>query len=307
MRRAIFADIHANLEAFEAVQQDINSIGVDQKVFLGDVGGYGPSPVECIELLISFLSDRDIAVLGNHDHALLTGDTEGFNRHADMAIMWQESIIRGAGARGAKCLEFLRSLKRGVFEGNDIYVHGSSYEPIKQYIMRTEVVTNMILSGMRNMGAADLKLRPAIPYQTALAALKNREREFAAHSHETGVYFEGCESLIPKGCYVDDILWPVALRKNGKDFYERNFANINLKEKCSDIITLPKDKPAVIVVGSVGQPRDRDPRACYVISDDESGVVEFRRVPYDIDATCKKIDATGKLSGRLSERLRLGE
>src|SRR4051812_45623397 len=58
---------------------------------------------------------------------------------------------------------------------------------------------------------------------------------------------------------------------------------------------------AVINVGSVGQPRDGDPRASYVILHPDRA--EFVRVPYDIDATANKIRAIPELSDWLGERL----
>jgi diadenosine tetraphosphatase ApaH/serine/threonine PP2A family protein phosphatase len=67
---------------------------------------------------------------------------------------------------------------------------------------------------------------------------------------------------------------------------------------------LPEGYRAIINPGSVGQPRDGDPRASYVIYDSAVGF-EFRRVPYDIGATQRKIHARG-LSARLAERLSKG-
>jgi diadenosine tetraphosphatase ApaH/serine/threonine PP2A family protein phosphatase len=67
--------------------------------------------------------------------------------------------------------------------------------------------------------------------------------------------------------------------------------------------TLPAEK-AMINVGSVGQPRDGDPRACYVVLED--GVVKFRRVDYDFEKTIKKIYDTPDLDNFLGDRLRLG-
>jgi len=57
-------------------------------------------------------------------------------------------------------------------------------------------------------------------------------------------------------------------------------------------------------VGSVGQPRDNDPRACYVLFDGET--IRFRRVQYDVDATVKKIYAIPDLENFLGDRLRDG-
>ena len=61
---------------------------------------------------------------------------------------------------------------------------------------------------------------------------------------------------------------------------------------------------AVINVGSVGQPRDMDPRACYVILHPDRA--EFVRIPYDIDVTANKIRAIPALSPWLAERLNMG-
>ena len=57
-------------------------------------------------------------------------------------------------------------------------------------------------------------------------------------------------------------------------------------------------------VGSVGQPRDGDWRACYVLLDAET--IRYRRVEYDIDTTVKKIYAVPDLDNFLGDRLRDG-
>ncbi len=57
--------------------------------------------------------------------------------------------------------------------------------------------------------------------------------------------------------------------------------------------------------GSVGQPRDRDPRAAFLVYDSGVGSIEFHRVEYDIKSVVAKIKAAG-LSKRLGERLKLG-
>jgi predicted phosphodiesterase len=61
---------------------------------------------------------------------------------------------------------------------------------------------------------------------------------------------------------------------------------------------------AMINVGSVGQPRDADPRASYVVLDGE--LVEFRRVEYPVEETIKKIYAIAELDDFLGDRLREG-
>ena len=58
-------------------------------------------------------------------------------------------------------------------------------------------------------------------------------------------------------------------------------------------VSVASEQKFVINVGSVGQPRDRDPRACYAIVDREDETVEIVRVPYDARETSKKILAAG--------------
>ncbi len=64
------------------------------------------------------------------------------------------------------------------------------------------------------------------------------------------------------------------------------------------------DGKVMINVGSVGQPRDGDPRACYVVLDDD--LVLFRRVEYPVEETVRKIYAIPDLDDYLGDRLRTG-
>jgi predicted phosphodiesterase len=63
-------------------------------------------------------------------------------------------------------------------------------------------------------------------------------------------------------------------------------------------------KKTLINVGSVGQPRDQDWRACYVLLDGDT--ITYRRLEYDIDTTVKKIYAIPDLDNFLGDRLREG-
>ena len=59
-------------------------------------------------------------------------------------------------------------------------------------------------------------------------------------------------------------------------------------------------------VGSVGQPRDGDWRACYVIYDPKEQIVDLRRVGYEVEKAASKIAKAG-LPDSLSARLFQGE
>jgi predicted phosphodiesterase len=65
-------------------------------------------------------------------------------------------------------------------------------------------------------------------------------------------------------------------------------------------------RKAIVNVGSIGQPRDGDPRACYVLAR-EDGSLSFRRIPYDVEQTAEKIFSAKGLPNSLGERLFEGE
>ena len=69
--------------------------------------------------------------------------------------------------------------------------------------------------------------------------------------------------------------------------------------------TLRPDRKYIISVGSVGQPRDYDNRASYVIYDSEAKKFEFRRVEYDIEGAAQKI-FEARLERNFGHRLFIG-
>ena len=70
-------------------------------------------------------------------------------------------------------------------------------------------------------------------------------------------------------------------------------------------VTPGVDEKILANVGSVGQPRDRNPDACFVLLDTDKALYEHIRVPYDIKGAAKKIQEAG-LSKRFSDRLEHG-
>ena len=86
MRFAILSDIHANLEALEAVLADARERRCTRFLCLGDVVGYNANPRECIERV----RELDCPVVkGNHDEeATLSASSERFNELAEHAIQW---------------------------------------------------------------------------------------------------------------------------------------------------------------------------------------------------------------------------
>lgn len=103
MRFAIISDIHANLEAFEAVMADARDNKCTDFVCLGDVVGYNANPHECVD----WVRQLDCpTVKGNHDEqASLDESSRDFNEMAEAAIQWTRDHLT------AEDKDWLRALK----------------------------------------------------------------------------------------------------------------------------------------------------------------------------------------------------
>jgi diadenosine tetraphosphatase ApaH/serine/threonine PP2A family protein phosphatase len=99
---AILGDVHANLEALDAVLAAVGALDVDRVIGLGDVVGYGARPRECVERMAAA---TDECVLGNHDHgALADAAAAGTSTAARHVMRWTraqlgEAHVAWLGAR----------------------------------------------------------------------------------------------------------------------------------------------------------------------------------------------------------------
>src|SRR5712691_2725518 len=109
MRFAIFSDIHANLEALEAVLADARAQECTQFVCLGDVVGYNANPSECVQII----RELDCPVVkGNHDEqASIAKSTEGFNELAEEAIDWTRAHLSAAEKEWLADLRLTRQVR----------------------------------------------------------------------------------------------------------------------------------------------------------------------------------------------------
>ena len=81
--------------------------------------------------------------------------------------------------------------------------------------------------------------------------------------------------------------------------------NATLDWLIKERIEIESDTKYIINIGSVGQPRDGNPKASFAIYDTQSPLVEIRRLSYDIPASQEKIIKAG-LSRILADRLSFG-
>ena len=242
MRIVVVSDIHANLEALEAVLAHLDGQVPELVVCLGDFVGYGPDPNACVDLLIPRLR---AAVVGNHDLAAIGArPTDDFNLFAQEAIVWTQRALT-EGSRG-----YLGDLPERVDVEGLLLVHGSPRVPVDEYILDTRTARASFI---------------AESFRIALVG----------HTHQPAVFVESKHRVSAQG-----VLPEVPLRLRPTHRY-------------------------IVNVGSVGQPRDGDPRAAYAVLDTDDATATLFRVPYAVEETQRKMEAAG-LPVPLIERLALG-
>ncbi len=129
MRIAVVSDIHANLEALEAVLAHLDGQAPELIVCLGDFVGYGPDPNASVDLLSPRLR---AAVVGNHDLAAIGArPIDDFNLFAQEAIVWTQRAL----AEGSRA--YLGDLPQRVDVEGLLLVHGSPRVPVDEYILDT--------------------------------------------------------------------------------------------------------------------------------------------------------------------------
>ena len=247
MHTAVISDIHGNLPALEAVLDHIDGQNVDRIICLGDILGYGPYPVECVDIV----AERcEWSLMGNHDFGVLYEPTN-FNVAAEQAAYWsrEQFELESNNGDAKKRWEFLSQLRVRILEGDFLYVHGSPRRPINEYLFPEDAMN----SPVKMQQIFDLVDKYAL----------------VGHTHVPGIF-------------TDE-----------PDFYP--------PDDLDGVYKFNDDEKVIINPGSVGQPRDLDPRASYAILDDDS--VRFFRLEYDIEAIASKIRATPELLDWLGDRL----
>ncbi len=92
---------------------------------------------------------------------------------------------------------------------------------------------------------------------------------------------------------------------NGHTHVPVVFRLAGAREEVTDGTTVRLDGRMLVNPGSVGQPRDGDPRAAYAVLDTDDAAVTFRRASYDVGITQQRIRSRG-LPGFLADRLAIG-
>ncbi len=128
LKLALIADIHANLPAFEKVLGKIKTLKVDEIICSGDVVGYNPFPNECISLV---KQNNVQCILGNHDHACITGDASSFNDFATAGVEWTRKQLANESKRFLNTLN--TTIRKNVDGHSLLFVHGSPRDHLNEY------------------------------------------------------------------------------------------------------------------------------------------------------------------------------
>ncbi len=224
MRLAIFADIHANRQAFSACLDAARSRGAERMVLLGDYVGYGADPEWSVDAVMGLVDAGAIAVRGNHDN----------------------------GRLGALQRRFLAGLPLTLNEDDRLYVHSEASNPSRWRYVQDAA------DAARSMIATEAHVT------------------FCGHIHRPGLYSMSSAAKMTSFVPVSEV--PVQLLK-GRQW--------------------------LAVLGSVGQPRDGDPAACFVLFDTSSREITYCRVPYDVATAATRIRENG-LPVWLADRLAVG-
>lgn len=260
---AFISDIHANLEALDAVLQDIDRIKVDGIYCLGDLVGYGPDPLECLKKIKQLkLSGKLLRmVCGNHDYAVAEQDLDQFSSAARKAIEWTTEVIKDTEE-----FALLKELANS---------------PLVQGIGRFQLVHSTLDPEPKEW--AYLKIKDA------MRNFVERKIVFVGHSHLPAVFskYSAGKEWNPINLFDNDGFYFYPPRKEEPPIGE---GNIQYR------LTLPDTFPTMIVnVGSTGQPRDGNRCARYVVyrTVDYTDYIEYRQVSYDIQKTVTKLKDRG--------------
>ncbi len=246
MRYLVISDIHANLEAFEAVMAAAAPLGWDHVLVLGDLVGYGADPNAVIDRV------RDLAphavIRGNHDKVGSGIESaDGFNAVARSAIHWTLDALTDANRA------WLAALPAGPVLVNELIeiCHGTPFDE-DAYVFD------------------DLD---------ALRALHASKRQLCLFGH-THVQV-------------------------GYSIANSQFAVETVSDARPLEVALDDHARYLINPGSVGQPRDGDPRAGFALVDTDRRRIAIHRIPYPVARAQARILEMG-LPEILAERLGVG-
>ncbi len=220
--------------------------------------------------------------------------------------------VVGYGPKPKECLDMVMSKASVTLLGNHDYA--VLYEPVKFNTgaelacfwtrrqledddrdgrnARWEFLGNLEVK--YSLDAADLGMGELVFYHGSPRRPVN-EYIFPDDIYNNRAKMEGIFDRFAHLCFVGHTHVPGVFTET-PDFYSPG--------ELEDVFEVDPRRKALVNVGSVGQPRDRDNRACYVLVEDEA--VRFVRVEYDVESVVQEVYAVDDLDDYLGTRLKEG-
>jgi diadenosine tetraphosphatase ApaH/serine/threonine PP2A family protein phosphatase len=128
MRIAIVSDIHGNMDAFSAVQEELTAVGADEIICLGDCVGYGAES----EQVVSTINELEIpSLMGNHELALMRPNLlKWFNPLARTSLELIRAVL------SPETLAIIASWPRYLLRHGARFVHGFPPDRVKMYLFQ---------------------------------------------------------------------------------------------------------------------------------------------------------------------------
>ncbi|MBK8988222.1 MAG: metallophosphoesterase family protein [Chloroflexi bacterium] len=252
MRFAVLSDIHANLPALQVVLDHAVQHRVDQYLFIGDLVVYGPHPNECVERLYDLMADswQTHAIAGNNDSAVackLDPQEAATNIPAQKSYEWTLGAITPQNLKRVESLPgaLEPDQAKPIIASEQITIfHGTIADPIgRSMYMEQDDFT--IKNSLRRL-------------PTSIGIY--------GHTHKPAIYRAKPKSETDLFFSYTRIL--PDYNSDGTFLY--SFADLEVGERL------------LINSGSVGQPRDNNPKVAYVIVDEMRKTADFFRLEYDI-------------------------
>lgn len=207
--------------------------------------------------------------------------------------------VVGYGAAPRECIEILREIGATVVKGNHDAACVGELDVMyfNNYARAAVRWTQTILTKKDNQWLAALDLVANLEHASVAHGTYYRPELFD-YVQSTTDADPSLDAMQLPVCFVGHTHYPVTLLRLRDDPVRTAYTE-------DTEVDLSESHRALINVGSVGQPRDEDPRAAYAIYDSDRERVWIKRVDYDIEREAQRIRSAG-LPSALAERLFLG-
>ena len=281
----LISDVHSNAVALSSILRDFDCLQVKTILHAGDIIGYNPYPNETIRIF----QERNIySILGNHDRALITGNTQNFHPLALNALKWTSSVISRPERQYLQGLGELPQPK-----GIEASFDHLQRDLLAQHIPEQE--RNVMGSALRKSLSQGQPVNPENNVDTDIDfamkgdTIHSSERVFStplSHVHNIAIYFiDGMRVGVVHGSPRDfnEYIYPkdLAASKTMPSFMSAMNCDVLVLGHTHIQFQVEYQEGIVVNPGSVGQPRDGNPGAAFALLNTETRKVTFHRADYD--------------------------